>query len=61
MVTFLEYSSSILYKRYVIDYTLNCDIKEQDKLFRLAGFDGCIGSTDATHIPLLKCPHWAHK
>ena len=29
-------------------------------MFALAGFDGCIGLSDATHIPMLKCPYWAH-
>ena len=23
------------------------------------GFDGCLGSSDGTHIPLLSCPTWA--
>ena len=25
-----------------------------------AGFNGCIGSTDTTHVPMLKCANWAH-
>ena len=29
-------------------------------MFKLAGFDGCIGSTDATHVGILKCAAWAH-
>lgn len=30
-------------------------------LFMQAGFNGCIGSTNATHVPMLKCAAWAHK
>ena len=35
-------------------------MKELTKLFTQAGFNNCIGSTDATHIPMLKCSVWAH-
>ena len=31
-----------------------------EKLFKMAGFNGCIGSTDATHIGMLNCAAWAH-
>ena len=26
---------------------------------RIAGLNGCIGSSDATHVPMLRCPHRA--
>ena len=35
-------------------------VHEQESIFGQAGFNGCIGSSDATHIPMLKCPQWAH-
>ena len=56
---FIEYGSTVLYKRYVIDPSVNIHVSEREKLFKIAGFNGCIGSTDATHIPMLSCPFWA--
>ena len=57
--TILEYGSTVLYKKWVTDPVVVRDISEQEKLFQIAGFDGCIGSTDATHVPILSCPVWA--
>ena len=34
-------------------------VKEREELYAIAGFNGCIGSTDATHVPMLSCPLWA--
>ena len=59
MLCFIEYGSTVLYRKWVLDPTLNRDVSEQERIFQQAGFDGCIGSSDATHIPMLKCPHWA--
>ena len=56
---FLEYGSTILYRKWVIDPSLNKKISDQEKLFRLAGFNGCIGSSDATHVGMLSCAAWA--
>ena len=42
--TFIEYGSSVLYKKYVSDPAIDIDVSEREKLFKLAGFDGCIGS-----------------
>ena len=57
---FMEYGSTVLYQKWVLNANINSQIAEQEKVFRRAGFDGCIGSSDATHIPMLRCPHWAH-
>ena len=35
------------------------DICKQERLFRQAGFNGCIGSSDATHVGMLSCAIWA--
>ena len=35
-------------------------VAKHEHLFNLAGFNGCIGSTDATHIGMLNCAAWAH-
>ena len=34
-------------------------MNEQESVFRQAGFNGCIGSSDGTHVPMLKCSQWA--
>ena len=39
---------------------MNRKIGDLEKLFRMAGFNGCIGSSDATHIAMLNCAAWAH-
>ena len=38
---------------------MNRKIGDLEKLFRMAGFNGCIGSSDATHIAMLNCAAWA--
>ena len=43
-----------MYKKWVLDKKLNTYVREQESIFKMAGFDGCIGLTDATHIPMLK-------
>ena len=55
----MEYGSTILYRKWIVDASLNRDVSEQERLFRQAGFNGCIGSTDATHIGMLSCASWA--
>ena len=56
---FIEYGTTVLYKKHVIDAAKSLNISEQESLFRLAGFNGCIGSADATHVIMLKCASWA--
>jgi hypothetical protein len=58
-IAFLEYGNSILYNKYVVTPASELDASEYQKLFAIAGFDGCIGSSDATHVGLLSCPSWA--
>ena len=48
-----------MFKRYVIDAAKSLTMNELTNLFQQAGFNGCIGSTDATHVPMLKCANWA--
>ena len=59
LLCFIKYGSTVLYKRWVLDTNLTTDVKVQESVFKLAGFDGCIGSSDGTHIPMLKCSQWA--
>ena len=58
---FVEYGSTILYKKWVLDSSQLVSLSEQEKLYRQAGFNSCIGSVDATYVAILACPAWAHK
>ena len=51
---FIKYGITVMYKRWVIDTNLNTDIIEQVSIFKLAEFDGCIGSSYGTHIPMFE-------
>ena len=57
--SFLEYGNSVLYQKYVIDPASKQDVSIFEKVFALAGFNGCIGSSDGTHVGMLQCPSWA--
>ena len=59
MNLFLDLGSKVLYQKWVLEPNWTRKVSDQEKMFALAGFNGCIGSSDATHIPMLKCPHWA--
>ena len=49
----------MLYNRHVALPQNVEDLKIHEKLFALAGMDGCIGSTDTTDVPMLNCSSWA--
>ena len=57
--SFLEYGNAVLYKKYVVDPATKEDVSMFERVFALAGFNGCIGSTDGTHVGMLQCPSWA--
>ena len=56
---FIKYGSINLFQRYVTDAARLLQTTDLTELFTQAGFNGCIGSTDATHIPMLSCGAWA--
>ena len=56
---FIEYGSTVMYKKHVIDVARSIDIANHEEIFRMAGMNGCIGSSDATHVIMLKCSSWA--
>ena len=56
---FLDFGSRVLYQKWVLEPNWTRKVSDQEKMFAMAGFNGCIGSSDATHIPMLKCPNWA--
>jgi hypothetical protein len=51
---FIEFGATKLFPAYVKMPESLEELQECEKAYRIAGFPGCIGSTDATHIPLEK-------
>ena len=58
--TFLEYGSTIQYKKWVTCPSIIIDTGNQETLFRMPDFNGYIGSFNATYVPILKCSTWSH-
>ena len=56
---FLIHGSIVLYRCHVTDAAHLSDPFKFEKLFAAAGFNGCMGSTDATHVGMLCCANWA--
>jgi hypothetical protein len=54
---FISVGSEILYPLYVSVPQTQEDINDHMHEFNLAGFSGCIGSTDATHVAIEKCSY----
>ena len=46
----IEYGSTQLWNEYVIKTVTNADAEYNTELFASAGFPGCIGSVDSTHV-----------
>lgn len=51
---FIKYGATKLYNMYVKMPESIEELRECEHAYRIAGFPGCIGSCDATHIPLDK-------
>ena len=56
---FIFYGSTVLYNLHVTLPAMNTDLSEFEHLFELAGYNGCIGSSDGTHVGMLSCASWA--
>ena len=54
---FVEFGSSTLYNTYVINPTSSMDMQDYELEFLMAGFPGCIGSTDVSHIIMELCSY----
>ena len=59
ILCFVTYGSTVLYNKWVIDARMNRNLNDQESIFALVGFNGCVGSSDGTHVPMLKCSQWA--
>ena len=58
---FITYGSSALYKEYVKPPLTAVDAEKHMLEMRLAGFVGCVASTDASHVKIDMCPHNLHQ
>ena len=50
--TFLDYGSTVLYSRFVVSPSTYSAAQTHIKEYKMAGFPGAVGSTDATHVIL---------
>lgn len=55
--TFIHYGSTVLFDKYVLTPATKDDADIHIFEFDLAGFPGCVSSTDATHIAMDCCAH----
>ena len=51
---FVKFGAKVLYPMYVSAPRAVEELRKCEREYNIAGFPGCIGSTDATHIPLEK-------
>ena len=54
---FIHIGNTTLYPRYVTAPQGAEEATTHMNEFQMAGFNGCVGSSDATHIVLEKCSH----
>ena len=52
---FLEFGSTTLFQRFVVEPRNIDEINDCNKEFSIAGLPGCIGSTDASHVVMERC------
>ena len=56
LLQFIKFGSSTLFNKHVQTPVSYDELKSCEREFMMAGFPGCIGSTDATHIIMEQCP-----
>ena len=56
MHTYFRWGSTTLYEKHVQIPASIEDMMERSLEFRVAGMPGAIGSMDATHVAMLRCP-----
>ncbi len=54
---FVEFGSTVLYEKYVLTPDNVDEAKTHMREFEEAGFPGCVGSSDATHITTDRCEY----
>ena len=51
--TFTQYGNTVMYQIHVPDTIINSPPSEPEDIFVIADFNGCIGSSDTTHVVML--------
>ena len=54
---FITWGGTVLYDKFVIQPNNEDELKKHSSSYTMAGFPGCIGSTDATHIVMENCAY----
>ena len=55
---FIEFCSTSLYSRFVLTPVHLPEARSNMREYEIAGFPGCIGSTDCTHVTTKRCEYW---
>lgn len=55
---FIEWGSTVLFDEWVNPPDSTVDLMNHTAEYSCAGFNGCIGSVDATHVAMERCSHW---
>ena len=55
---FIDWGSSILFDEWVVPPQTQEELQSHIVEFTMAGFNGCIGSVDGTHVAMERCSHW---
>jgi Plant transposon protein len=65
--SFIYWGSTVLYEKFVCFPTNALQVHDCTDMMESAGFHGCVASTDATHVTMMRCPvsrsneHRGHK
>jgi len=54
---FIDYCSTSLYSRFVITPVHLPEARSNMREYKVAGFPGCVGSTDCTHVTTKRCEY----
>ena len=56
LLQFIKFGSTTLYNEYVQKPITQDELASCEREFLMAGFPGCVGSSDATHVIMERCP-----
>ena len=55
---FIKFCSTSLYSRFVLTPVHLPEARSNMREYEVAGFPGCVGSTDCTHVTTERCEYW---
>ena len=58
LLQFIEFGCTVLYNHHVCSPNNSESLIDCEAKYKRAGFPGCIGSADASHIIIEKCSYW---